>query len=67
MLSDDQYKDIGKIVVHEIIHNRKVNRAISQSKYYGAIKHIIDRKPNVKKLTKWQKIKQYFTNQFKKV
>lgn len=60
MLNEDQYKDIGKIVVHEIIHNRKVNRAISQSKYYGAIKHIIER-PNVKKLTKWQKIKQYFT------
>lgn len=66
MLSDDQYKDIGKIVVYEILNNRKVNRAISQSKYYGAISKIIER-PNVKNLTKWQKFKQYFINQFKKV
>lgn len=32
-LTSRQYEDIGRIVVHEVLTNRKVNRALSQSPY----------------------------------
>jgi hypothetical protein len=67
MLGKDQYEKIGRIIVHECLTNRKVNRALSQSKYYGALLSIIQEEPKkVKKLTLWHTIKTKYLNRLRK-
>ena len=62
MLGDYQYDKIGRIIVQECLTNRKVNRALSQSKYYGTLLSIIQEEPTkVKKLTLWHTIKKIFS------
>lgn len=67
-ISDRQYEDIGRIVVHEVLKNRKVNRALSQSPYGIRIAYILrsedygkteqlKKQSLIKKLLSWIKTK----------
>jgi hypothetical protein len=42
MLSEKEYSQIGKLIVHAILNDRNTNRFLSRSVYYKPILNIIE-------------------------